>query len=102
MNAAGGPPSRRQGDTIDERPGPQVSPARPGASGATGVSAMTDLIRFGRRVPLPSSVQILHDLLVMGRNDNAVKPDIAPPIKAKADPEAEISASTPSHPPETI
>ena len=32
---------------------------------------MGDLIRFGRRVPLPSSVQILHDLLAMERSETA-------------------------------
>ena len=32
---------------------------------------MSDLIRFGRHVPLPSSVQILHDLLAMERSETA-------------------------------
>ena len=32
---------------------------------------MAQLMRFGRRVPLPSTVQIIHDLLVMEQNDNA-------------------------------
>ena len=54
---------------------------------------MTDLIRFGRRVPLPSSVQILHDLLALERNDEAPKPNGGAKIGAKTDPERETSAS---------
>ncbi len=38
---------------------------------------MGQLIRFGRRVPLPSTVQIVHDLLVAQRDENAQ-------LKAKA------------------
>ncbi|MBB4200349.1 hypothetical protein CCR94_15220 [Rhodoblastus sphagnicola] len=34
---------------------------------------MKQLMRFGRRVPLPATVQIVHDLLVMEREDNARK-----------------------------
>lgn len=55
---------------------------------------MGDLVRFGRRVPLPSTVQILHDLLVMARNDNASQPNGAQAFKAKADPEMVVSAAT--------
>jgi hypothetical protein len=32
---------------------------------------MAQLMRFGRRVPPPSTVQIIHELLVMEQNDNA-------------------------------
>jgi hypothetical protein len=32
---------------------------------------MSQLTRFGRRVPLPSTVQIVHELLVAQQNDNA-------------------------------
>ncbi len=32
---------------------------------------MAQLMRFGRRVPLPSTVQIVHDLLVAQRDENA-------------------------------
>jgi hypothetical protein len=32
---------------------------------------MKQLMRFGRRVPLPSTVQIVHELLVAQRNDTA-------------------------------
>ncbi|MCW2276131.1 hypothetical protein GJ654_17595 [Rhodoblastus acidophilus] len=34
---------------------------------------MKQLMRFGRRVPLPSTVQIVHDLLVAQRNEEARK-----------------------------
>ncbi len=60
---------------------------------------MGDLMRFGRRVPLPSSVAILHELLVMGRNDNKPEPDISRETEAKAALEPEISAPTQSLPP---
>jgi hypothetical protein len=36
-----------------------------------GVSSMNQLMRFGRRVPLPSTVQIVHELLVAQQNDDA-------------------------------
>jgi hypothetical protein len=32
---------------------------------------MKQLMRFGRRVPLPATVQIVHELLLAERNDNA-------------------------------
>jgi hypothetical protein len=34
---------------------------------------MAQNYRFGRRLPLPSTVQILHELLVMMAQDNAQK-----------------------------
>jgi hypothetical protein len=43
---------------------------------------MSQLMRFGRRVPLPSTLQILHDLLVAQRDDQALPGQagqIAPP-----------------------
>jgi hypothetical protein len=70
--------------------------------GAAGVPAMADLIRFGRRVPLPSSVQILHDLLAIGRNEKAPPPIGGPKIAAKAPPERETSASTLVDPPKAF
>jgi len=48
---------------------------------------MGDLIRFGRRVPLPSTVQILHDLLVAQQNDNAHRANIARDARSSIDPE---------------
>lgn len=48
---------------------------------------MAQLIRFGRRVPLPSTVQVIHDLLVMEQNDNARKASLTPDA-GKADRDA--------------
>jgi hypothetical protein len=61
---------------------------------------MGDLIRFGRRVPLPSSVQVLHDLLLMERNEKAAPPNSATPDKAMAEPALPTAAGTPRTPPE--
>ncbi|MCI4678942.1 hypothetical protein K9U39_08790 [Rhodoblastus acidophilus] len=47
---------------------------------------MAQIIRFGRRVPLPATVQILHDLLVMERDEKA---------RLKAAPEPRLNASPP-------
>ncbi len=48
---------------------------------------MSQLVRFGRRVPLPSTVQIVHDLLVIQANEN-VRPDVpADAPSVKTDPE---------------
>ena len=44
---------------------------------------MGDLVRFGRRVPLPSTVQVLHDLLAMERNEKPSENG----AEAKAEPE---------------
>jgi hypothetical protein len=48
---------------------------------------MGQLIRFGRRVPLPSTVQIVHELLVMERNENARQPKGAEQVKSTTDSE---------------
>jgi hypothetical protein len=37
---------------------------------STGISAMKQLMRFGRRVPLPSTAQILRELRVAQRDDD--------------------------------
>ena len=37
----------------------------------TGVPSMHETFRFGRRVPLPSTLSIVHELLVMERDDSA-------------------------------
>jgi hypothetical protein len=53
---------------------------------------MAQLMRFGRRVPLPSTAQIIHDLRLMEENDKARKAastqdagkadrDVLPPAK---------------------
>jgi hypothetical protein len=46
---------------------------------------MSQLTRFGRRVPLPSIVQIVHELLVAQRNDNEQWADEAKDAAGKAD-----------------
>ncbi len=56
---------------------------------------MRTLMRFGRRVPLPSTVQILHDLLLMEQKEKAFQPNDAPKSQAKPEAETEIPASTP-------
>jgi hypothetical protein len=38
---------------------------------------MTQTHRFGRRVPLPATIQILHELLVLSAQDDASKQRIA-------------------------
>jgi hypothetical protein len=63
---------------------------------------MADLIRFGRRVPLPSSVQILHDLLAVGGKEQASLPVGAQKIETRAAPEHETSAPTLPDPPKNI
>ncbi len=47
---------------------------------------MSQLTRFGRRVPLPSTVQIVHELLVAQRNDTAQQGSEAKGVAGKADP----------------
>ncbi len=61
---------------------------------------MGDLIRFGRRVPLPSSVQVLHDLLVMERNEKTSQPDSPEQIKAKSDSEMGVASAALRIPPQ--
>jgi hypothetical protein len=56
---------------------------------------MRTLMRFGRRVPLPSTVQILHDLLLLEQKEKAFRPNGGPIGEAKAEPESDIPASTP-------
>ncbi len=48
---------------------------------------MGQLIRFGRRVPLPSTVQIVHDLLVAQQNDNAQQLEAANDVASTIGPE---------------
>jgi len=52
---------------------------------------MGDLIRFGRRVPLPSSVQILHDLLAMERSETPSQTNGLQQIAPKSEPETGVS-----------
>jgi hypothetical protein len=63
---------------------------------------MTDLIRFGRRVPLPSSVQILHDLLAIGRGQKASEPGSVPQIQPGAAPEPASCLPTLLDPPKAL
>jgi hypothetical protein len=49
---------------------------------------MGQLIRFGRRIPLPSSVGILHELLNAQRDADARGIDGGRSILPKTDPEA--------------
>ena len=58
---------------------------------------MGDLIRFGRRVALPSSVQVLHDLLLLERKEKASPPNGVTPDKATDEP---MAADAPRKPPE--
>jgi hypothetical protein len=55
---------------------------------------MGDLIRFGRRVPLPSIVQILHDLLAMERSETAFQTNGLQQTAPKSETEADVSAPT--------
>jgi hypothetical protein len=61
---------------------------------------MGDLIRFGRRVPLPSSVQVLHDLLLMERNEKASAPNSAASTKPTDEPKSTTALDAPRAPPE--
>jgi hypothetical protein len=54
-----------------------------------GVPNMAQTLRFGRRVPLPATVQILRDLLIMERNEK---------VRQKAASEPEPDASPPPAP----
>jgi hypothetical protein len=65
---------------------------------------MAQLIRFGRRVPLPSTVQIVHDLLVMQRDEaerlKAAQDGQAPEGLSKAEPEMAPQAAAIYVPPQ--
>lgn len=50
---------------------------------------MARTIRFGRRFPLPATVQTLHDFLVMERDEKA---------RPKAAPEPRLNATPPGAP----
>lgn len=63
---------------------------------------MADLIRFGRRIPLPSSVQILHDLLALGRKEQSSKPLGGAEIAAKPAREPEALSKALPVPPERV
>ena len=56
---------------------------------------MRTLMRFGRRVPLPSTVQILHDLLLMEQKEKAFPPNGVPAIEAKGEAETDVATSSP-------
>ena len=56
---------------------------------------MRTLMRFGRRVPLPSTVQILHDLLLMEQKEKAFRPNGGAIAEAKPEAETDIPSATP-------
>jgi hypothetical protein len=56
---------------------------------------MRDTFRFGRRLPLPSSLSIVHDLLVMEREEMMRRQIVPAGIASNDRREVEAKAATP-------